>query len=121
MSARWEDWTKFVRQGSRELTLKPVQTGEHERHIFHRQFQAVTGMSPLQYQKTLRFQEARRLMLTARLDAGERRPTRRVREPVSIQPRVQRLLRELASQRRRSVARSAYERVDAPSQKTVAV
>jgi AraC-like DNA-binding protein len=37
---------------------------------FHRQFKAVTGMSPLQYQKTLRLQEARRLMLAAMLDAG---------------------------------------------------
>jgi transcriptional regulator GlxA family with amidase domain len=37
---------------------------------FHRQFKAVTGMSPLQYQKTLRLHEARRLMLTASLDAG---------------------------------------------------
>ena len=32
---------------------------------FHRQFKAVTGMSPLQYQKSLRLQEARRLMLAA--------------------------------------------------------
>ncbi len=38
---------------------------------FHRQFKAVTGMSPLQYQKTLRLQEARRLMLTATRDAGQ--------------------------------------------------
>lgn len=37
---------------------------------FHRQFKAVTSMSPLQYQKALRLQEARRLMLTASLDAG---------------------------------------------------
>jgi len=37
---------------------------------FHRQFKTVTGMSPLQYQKTLRLQEARRLMLTSMLDAG---------------------------------------------------
>jgi AraC-like DNA-binding protein len=37
---------------------------------FHRQFKAVTGMSPLQYQKTLRLQEARRLMLTTTMDAG---------------------------------------------------
>jgi AraC-like DNA-binding protein len=37
---------------------------------FHRQFKAVTGMSPLNYQKTLRLQEARRLMLTAMVDAG---------------------------------------------------
>jgi len=37
---------------------------------FHRQFKAVTSMSPVQYQKALRLQEARRLMLTAMLDAG---------------------------------------------------
>ncbi|MEA2568135.1 MAG: hypothetical protein QOI24_136 [Acidobacteriota bacterium] len=37
---------------------------------FHRQFKNVTGMSPLQYQKTLRLQEARRLMLTTMLDAA---------------------------------------------------
>ena len=36
----------------------------------HRQFKAVTSMSPLQYQKALRLQEARRLMLTAALDPG---------------------------------------------------
>lgn len=37
---------------------------------FHRQFKQVTSMSPLQYQKALRLQEARRLMLTRMLDAG---------------------------------------------------
>src|SRR5438270_164945 len=37
---------------------------------FHRHFKAVTGMSPLQYQKTLRLQEARRIMLTATVDAA---------------------------------------------------
>jgi AraC-like DNA-binding protein len=37
---------------------------------FHRHFKAVTSMSPLQYQKALRLQEARRLMLTTMLDAG---------------------------------------------------
>ncbi|HET7435840.1 MAG TPA: AraC family transcriptional regulator [Thermoanaerobaculia bacterium] len=37
---------------------------------FHRQFEAITRMSPLQYQKTLRLQEARRLMLAAMIDAG---------------------------------------------------
>lgn len=36
----------------------------------HRQFKSVTSMSPLQYQKALRLQEARRLMLTEQLDAG---------------------------------------------------
>ena len=37
---------------------------------FHRQFKAVTSMSPLQLQKALRLQEARRLMLMSMLDAG---------------------------------------------------
>ncbi|BDU73195.1 AraC family transcriptional regulator [Mesoterricola silvestris] len=37
---------------------------------FHQHFKAVTEMSPLQYQKALRLQEARRLMLLTRLDAG---------------------------------------------------
>jgi AraC-like DNA-binding protein len=36
----------------------------------HHQFKAVTAMSPLQYQKQLRLQEARRLMLSERLDAA---------------------------------------------------
>ena len=38
---------------------------------FHAHFKAVTGMSPLQFQKHLRLQEARRLMLGESLDAGE--------------------------------------------------
>lgn len=37
---------------------------------FHEHFKAVTSMSPLQYQKVLRLQEARRLMLSAMMDAG---------------------------------------------------
>jgi AraC-like DNA-binding protein len=37
---------------------------------FHRHFKLVTSMSPLQYQKALRLQEARRLMLTRMIDAG---------------------------------------------------
>ena len=36
----------------------------------HHQFRAMTSMSPLQYQKHLRLQEARRLMLTENYDAG---------------------------------------------------
>ncbi|MDE1153586.1 MAG: AraC family transcriptional regulator [Micavibrio sp.] len=35
---------------------------------FHLHFKALTSMSPLQYQKTLRLQEARRLMLTNMVD-----------------------------------------------------
>jgi AraC-like DNA-binding protein len=37
---------------------------------FHHHFRALTAMSPLQYQKTLRLNEARRLMLTECLDAA---------------------------------------------------
>ena len=37
---------------------------------FHHHFRAMTAMSPLQYQKWLRLNEARRLMLTERLDAA---------------------------------------------------
>ena len=37
----------------------------------HRHFKAVTALSPLQYQKRLRLQEARRLMLGEALDAAE--------------------------------------------------
>lgn len=37
---------------------------------FHEHFKSVTSMSPLQYQKTLRLQEARRLMLSMMMDAG---------------------------------------------------
>lgn len=36
---------------------------------FHQHFKSVTAMSPLQFQKRLRLQEARRLMLSERLDA----------------------------------------------------
>jgi AraC-like DNA-binding protein len=38
---------------------------------FHLHFKSVTAMSPLQYQKRLRLQEARRLMLGEGLDAAE--------------------------------------------------
>lgn len=37
---------------------------------FHQHFKAITTMSPLQYQKALRLQEARRLMLSRTMDAG---------------------------------------------------
>jgi AraC-like DNA-binding protein len=38
---------------------------------FHAHFKAVTNLSPLQFQKQLRLQEARRLMLGKNLDAAE--------------------------------------------------
>ena len=37
---------------------------------FHEHFKSVTSMSPLHYQKVLRLQEARRLMLSMMIDAG---------------------------------------------------
>lgn len=37
---------------------------------FHEHFKSVTSMSPLHYRKVLRLQEARRLMLSAMMDAG---------------------------------------------------
>jgi transcriptional regulator GlxA family with amidase domain len=37
---------------------------------FRQHFRNVTGMSPLQYQKQLRLQEARQLMLSQHVDAG---------------------------------------------------
>ena len=37
---------------------------------FHHHFKAVTAMSPLQFQKRMRLQEARRLMLSEDLDAA---------------------------------------------------
>ena len=37
---------------------------------FHHHFRAMTALSPLQFQKQLRLQEARRLMLAERLDAA---------------------------------------------------
>ena len=37
---------------------------------FHQHFKSVTSMSPVQYQKVLRLQEARRLMLSMMVDAG---------------------------------------------------
>ncbi|MEG1118625.1 MAG: AraC family transcriptional regulator, partial [Janthinobacterium sp.] len=36
----------------------------------HHHFKAITAMTPMQYQKLLRLQEARRLMLVERIDAG---------------------------------------------------
>ncbi len=37
---------------------------------FHHHFKAITAMTPVQYQKQLRLNEARRLLLVERLDAG---------------------------------------------------
>ena len=54
---------------------------------FRQHFRALTGVSPLRYQKQLRLQEARQLMLNEPR-RGERRRARGIREPVAIQSRV---------------------------------
>ena len=38
--------------------------------VFHQHFKAVTALTPIQYQKRLRLQEARRLMLGEAADAA---------------------------------------------------
>jgi len=61
----------------KEEFAKPLRVEDVAREIgmsvsgFHAHFKAVTAMSPLQFQKELRLQEARRLMLTESLDAAE--------------------------------------------------
>lgn len=56
------DRTMRVEQLAKQIGMSP--SGLH----FH--FRAVTGMSPLQYQKTLRLHEARRLLLAEDVDAA---------------------------------------------------
>ncbi|OWK37804.1 Transcriptional regulator, AraC family [Fimbriiglobus ruber] len=61
----------------REQFADPLQVETLARRVgmspsaFHLHFKGVTGWSPLQYQKRLRLQEARRLMLGEGLNAGE--------------------------------------------------
>lgn len=53
----------------------------------HAHFKAITRMTPLDYQKQLRLQEARRLMLVAGASAGSARLRGRLRQPIAVQPR----------------------------------
>jgi AraC-like DNA-binding protein len=61
----------------RENFNKPLRIEDVARELrmsvssFHAHFKAATSMSPLQFQKQLRLQEARRLMLNENLDAAE--------------------------------------------------
>ncbi len=61
----------------RENFNKPLRIEDIARELgmsvsgFHAHFRAVATMSPLQFQKQLRLQEARRLMLSEDLDAAE--------------------------------------------------
>jgi AraC-like DNA-binding protein len=60
----------------REHFDQPLRMDEVARQLgmsvsgFHHHFKSVTAMSPLQYQKQIRLQEARRLMLGEDLDAA---------------------------------------------------
>ena len=60
---------------------------ERRRRCMQR-FKAATAMSPLQFQKQLRLQEARRLMLVDGLEAATGRAPRRLRKSVAVQPRI---------------------------------
>ncbi len=61
----------------RDHFAEPLRIESLAKHVgmspsaFHLHFKHVTALSPLQYQKRLRLQEARRLMLGKGLDAGE--------------------------------------------------
>lgn len=60
------------RQYDRPLVIEQLaKTVNLSASAFHKHFKRVTAMSPLQYQKTVRLQEARRLMLTESLQASD--------------------------------------------------
>lgn len=67
--ARAIDWLKG--NFTRPLRIDDLATQVNmSTSTFHHHFRALTAMSPLQYQKSLRLNEARRLMLTEHLDAA---------------------------------------------------
>ena len=70
--ARAIDWLKG--NFTRPLRIDDLATQVHmSTSTFHHHFRSLTAMSPLQYQKRLRLNEARRLMLT---EPWMRRPRR---------------------------------------------
>ena len=71
---------------------------------FHRNFHAVTALSPIQFQKEIRLQKSRLLLLTG----GRRRRRgipRGLRQHVAVQPRVPTAVRASSGTRRGSSAR----------------
>ena len=67
--ARAIDWLKS--NFTQPLRIEDLATQVNmSTSTFHHHFRALTAMSPLQYQKWLRLNEARRLMLIERLDAA---------------------------------------------------
>ena len=71
---------------------------------FHHHFRAVTALSPLQFQKQLRLQEARRLMLGDGLDADQRGRAGRLRERGALHAGVQTAVWCAADARRSTAA-----------------
>lgn len=60
------------RQFNRPLVIEQLaKTVNMSTSAFHKHFKRVTAMSPLQYQKIVRLQEARRLMLTETVQASD--------------------------------------------------
>lgn len=61
----------------REHFAEPFMVGELAHHVgmspssFHQHFKAVTGITPVQYQKRIRLQQARRSLLLDSIDVGE--------------------------------------------------
>ncbi len=66
--ARAIEWIKINFSHSIKIEELASQVGMSP-STFHHHFRMITAMSPLQYQKKLRLNEARRLMLSKRLDA----------------------------------------------------
>jgi AraC-like DNA-binding protein len=67
--ARSIDWLKD--NYAETLRIEELAQRAHmSTSTFHHHFRSVTALSPLQYQKSLRLQEARRLMLAEHLDAS---------------------------------------------------
>ncbi|WP_370670816.1 AraC family transcriptional regulator [Alicyclobacillus acidiphilus] len=63
---------KIKRDYAQPLRIEELATLAHmSPSSLHRHFKDVTAMSPLQYQKSLRLQEARRLLLSQAIDAAE--------------------------------------------------
>jgi AraC-like DNA-binding protein len=56
--------------------------------LFHRHFKEITAISPLQFQKQLRLQEARRLLLSEAADGSRNCFSSRLRKPVAVWPGI---------------------------------
>lgn len=76
----------------------------------HHHFRQLTAMSPLQYQKWLRLNQARRLMLNEGFDAARAAFDVGYERPIAIQPRVRPTLRRATQTRRGHLAEQGRDR-----------